>query len=210
MAGRRSLPAQRRLATQPAASALLPLLAASVFLSSFADVSAASLQEQIALCVTCHGATGQSENPEVPHIGGQPKLFVMYQLFFYREGRRASPEMNTVAKDMSDADLTALSDYVAGLPPPQPAGGTLDEARYGRGAELAVRRICGTCHNPDYSGREQMPRLAGQREAYLLKSFKEYQAGARVGTQAAMAEAVRGLSEAELADLAYYLARFRP
>ena len=60
----------------------------------------------------------QSENPEVPHIGGQPKLFVMYQLFFYREARRKSPEMNTVAKDMSDADLTALSDYVAGLPPP--------------------------------------------------------------------------------------------
>ena len=120
--------------------------------------------------------------------------------------------MNTVAKDMSDADLTAISDYVAGLPPPppQPASGTLDEARYGRGAELSAKRICGTCHNPDYSGREQMPRIAGQREAYLMKSFKEYQAGARVGTQAAMAEAMRGLSEVELADLAYYLARFRP
>jgi len=162
------------------------------------------------LCVACHGATGQSENPEVPHIGGQPKLFVMYQLFFYREGRRKSQEMNTVAKDMSDADLTALSEYVAGLPPPQPASGAVDEARYGRGAELAAKRICGTCHNPDYSGREQMPRVAGQREAYLMKSFREYQAGARVGTQAAMAEAVRGLSDAELADLAYYLARFRP
>ncbi len=210
MADRRLLPARRRLATRPAASALLPLLAAGTFLLSHAGASAASLQEQIALCVACHGATGQSENPEVPHIGGQPKLFVMYQLFFYREGRRTSPEMNTVAKDMSDADLTALSDYVAGLPPPQPASGMLDEARYGRGAELAAKRICGTCHNPDYSGREQMPRIAGQREAYLLKSFKEYQAGVRVGTQAAMAEAVRGLTEAELADLAYYLARFRP
>ena len=55
-----------------------------------------------------------------------------------------------------------------------------------------------------------MARVAGQREAYLLKSFKEYQAGTRVGTQAAMAEAVRGLAEADLADLAYYLARFRP
>ena len=169
-----------------------------------------SLQEQIAPCVACHGATGQSENPEVPHIGGQPKLFVMYQLFFYREGRRKSAEMNTVAKELSDADLTALSDHVAGLPPPPPAGGAVDEARYRRGAELAAKRICATCHNADYSGREQMPRLAGQHEAYLMKSFKEYQAGARVGTQAAMAEAVRGLSDAELADLAYYLARFRP
>jgi len=207
MGDRRSLPARGRLA----ASALPPLLlAAGVFLANLTGVSAASLQEQIALCVACHGATGQSENPEVPHIGGQPKLFVMYQLFFYREGRRKSAEMNTVAKDMSDADLTALSEYVAGLPPPPPASGVVDEARYGRGAELAKQRICGTCHNPDYSGREQMARVAGQREAYLMKSFREYQAGARVGTQAAMVEAVRGLSDAELADLAYYLARFRP
>src|SRR5262245_12703987 len=197
---------RRRRAVRPVASALF--LAA---LSSMdVEARAASLQEQKALCVACHGETGQSENPEVPHIGGQPKLFVMYQLFFYREGRRNSPEMNTVAKDLSDADLTALSDYVAGLPPPPPASGPVDEARYGRGAELAGRRICGTCHNPDYSGREQMGRIAGQREAYLLKSFREYQAGVRVGTQAAMAEAVRGLTEPELADLAYYLARFRP
>ena len=134
----------------------------------------------------------------------------MYQLFFYREARRTSPEMNTVAKDMSDAELTAISDYVAGLPPPPPADGAIDEARYRRGAALAQARICGTCHNPDYSGREQMPRIAGQREAYLFKAFKDYQAGIRVGTQAAMAEAVRGLDDAALADLAYYLARFRP
>lgn len=202
--------ARRRLATRPAASALLPLLAAGAFLSIFADASAAPLKERIALCVACHGETGQSQDPEVPHIGGQPKLFVMYQLFFFREGRRKSPEMNKVAEDMTDADLTAMSDYVAGLPPPQPASGALDEARYRRGAELAQQRICGTCHNPDYSGREQMPRLAGQREAYLLKSFKEYRAGTRVGKLAAMAEAVRGLTDVDLAGLAYYLARFRP
>jgi hypothetical protein len=34
--------------------------------------------------------------------------------------------------------------------------------------------------------------------------------GVRIGTQAAMAEAVRGLDDAALGDLAYYLARFRP
>jgi cytochrome c553 len=206
--GSRRSPSARRRAT---AFALWLLLFPAFPFAAPESASAASLQEQIAQCVACHGDSGQSQNPDVPHIGGQPKLFVMYQLFFYREGRRTSPEMNTVAKDMSDADLTALSEYVAGLPPPPPpTGGDLDEARYRRGAELARMRICGTCHNPDYSGREQMPRLAGQREAYLMKSFREYQAGVRVGTQAAMAEAVRGLGDAELADLAYYLARFRP
>ena len=173
------------------------------------DTAAQRLADKIAACAACHGETGQSQDPNVPHIGGQPKLFVMYQLFFYREGRRASPEMNAITKGMSDAELTALSDYTAGLPPPQPADAPIDEARYRRGAELAGKRICAACHNADYSGREQMPRLAGQREAYLLKSFRDYQQGARIGTQAAMAEAVRGLGESDLADLAYYLARFR-
>src|SRR5215475_741856 len=170
---------------------------------------AQTLHDKIAACTACHGETGQSPDANVPSIGGQPRLFVMYQLFFYREGRRANPEMNTVTKDMSDAELTAISDYVAGLPPPPASNEPVDEARYRVGAELAGKRICGVCHNADFSGREQMPRLAGQREAYLIKSFKEYQAGTRVGTQAAMAEAVRGLSDSDFADLAYYLQHFR-
>ena len=188
---------------------LLLVLSTSALALVPAAARAETLQEKIAQCVACHGKDGRSERADIPHIGGQPKLFVMYQLFFYREGRRASPEMNTVAKGMTDADLTALSDFVAKLPPPPPAGGDVDVARYARGAELAAKRICASCHNPDYSGREQMPRLAGQREAYLLKSFKEYQAGKRIGTQAAMAEALRGLDDAQLSDIAHYLTHFR-
>jgi cytochrome c553 len=205
MGSRRSQSARRRLV----ASALALLLFAGALASKPVAARAETLQEKIAQCVACHGEAGRSENPDVPHIGGQPKLFVMYQLFFYREGRRVSPEMNTAAKGMTDADLTALSDFIAKLPPPPSADG-IDATRYARGAELAAKRICATCHNPDYSGREQMPRLAGQREAYLLKSFQEYQAGKRIGTQAAMAEALRGLDEAQLSDLAHYLTHFRP
>jgi cytochrome c553 len=184
--------------------------ALALFLAPIAAASAQSLQDKIAQCAACHGEDGQSKDPKIPHIGGQPKLAVMYQLFFYREGRRKSPEMNFIAKDLSDAELSAIADYVAKLPPPSPIGGQLDEARYRRGAELAQKRICTSCHNADFSGREQMPRLAGQHEAYTLQALTEYRAGTRVGTQAAMAEAVRGLDDAALGDLAYYLARFRP
>jgi cytochrome c553 len=186
------------------------LLAAGLLVGAASPGSGASLEKRIALCVTCHGATGQSQLPEVPHIGGQPRLFVMYQLFYYREGRRQNAEMNAIAKGMSDADLQALSTYVAGLPAPPVATGPIDEARYGRGAELARSRLCASCHNADYSGREQMPRLAGQRESYMVRALQDYRAGARIGTQAAMAEAVRGLTDTDFADLAYFLARVRP
>jgi cytochrome c553 len=169
-----------------------------------------SLQDKIAQCAACHGEDGKSADPSMPNIGGQPKLFVMYQLFFYREGRRKSPEMNTIAKELTDAELTAISDHVSKLPPPPPAPGPIDETKFKRGAEIAQKRICASCHNPDYSGRDQMPRLAGQREAYTVQALKDYRTGARIGTQAAMAETVRGLDDAAFADLAYFFAHVRP
>ena len=201
MAASRHRSARRRIA---ASALFLGLLAVA---GPLAD--AQSLQDKIAQCAACHGEYGRSQDPKIPHIGGQPKLFVMYQLFFYREGRRKNPEMHLIAKGMSDGELDAIAEHVARLPPPPPGDGPVDEARYLRGADLASRRLCASCHNADYSGREQMPRLAGQHESYTLVALQDYKAGVRVGTQAAMAEAVRGLGDGELSDLAYYLARFR-
>jgi len=200
MAASRSRHVRRRLA----ASALAVLLAAPE------AALAQSLQDKIAQCAACHGEDGRSKDPGIPHIGGQPKLAVMYQLFFYREGRRKSPEMNLVTKDLTDAELTAIAEHVAQLPPPPTVADAIDQARYRRGAALADRQLCASCHNPDYSGREQMPRLAGQYEAYTVKALQDYRTGTRIGTQAAMAEAVRGLTDADFADLAYFLARVRP
>src|SRR5262245_22380033 len=135
--GSRRFPSVRR---RLAASALT--LLAVALPASFKDAvaQAETLQDKIAQCVACHGETGRSENPDLPHIGGQPKLFVMYQLFFYREGRRTSPEMNTVAKGMTDSELTALSDFVAKLPPPPPTESGADATRYTRGADVAAKR----------------------------------------------------------------------
>ena len=196
---------RRRLA---AVSAFFVVLAALLVIA-LKDANAQSLQDKIAQCAACHGEDGQSKDPKIPNIGGQPKLFVMYQLFFYREGRRKSPEMNVIAKELSDSELDAIATYVAKLPP-APSRPAPDDARYQRGAKLAQERICASCHNPDYSGREQMARLAGQHPEYTLKALQDYRAGVRIGTQAAMPETVRGLDDEALADLAHYLAHFRP
>ncbi|MGC2517760.1 MAG: c-type cytochrome [Burkholderiales bacterium] len=66
---------------------------------------------------------------------------------------------------------------------------------------------CTVCHNPDFSGREQMPRLANQREDYLLKAMRDYKSGARIGYGgASMSEELSGLDDADLAALAHFLA----
>ena len=114
--------------------------------------------------------------------------------------------MTEVARAMTDDDLRAFSAWVASLPPPAAPAGAPDAQRMARGRTLTQQRPCGTCHNPDFSGREQMPRLAHQREEYLLRAMREYQKGTRIGYGGAMAEELHGLSDDDLRALAHYFA----
>ena len=161
----------------------------------------------LAACLACHGGGGVSQTPLTPSLGGQPSFFVIAQLFLFREGRRDSAAMNSAARGLSDDELRAFADLIARLPPPPPTATQPDPARFSRGRALAQDHRCASCHEPDFSGRENMPRLANQREDYLLKALRDYKSGARVGYgNAVMPETVSGLSDADLADVAHFLA----
>jgi len=174
--------------------------------SSFAAPPSAERTEQ---CLACHGSTGQSELSEIPSLGGQPSLYVTFQLLFFREKQRKNAIMNDQIKDFSDDDLQQFADFISKLPPPKPAtDAAIDKAKFEHGKTLAGKAHCGFCHNADLSGRDQMPRLAGQREEYLRKALGDYKTGARVGSSAAMAGAIAGLSDDDLNDLAYFASHF--
>jgi len=168
---------------------------------------AATIEERMAVCLACHGADGQSRLPETPSLGGQPAFFVIAQLFLFRDGRRANEAMTAAARGLTNDDLRAFADRISRLPPPPPPPEAPDPARAARAAALAREHRCVVCHNPDFSGRDQMPRLAHQREEYLLRAMREYKAGTRIGYAGAMAEELRPLGDADLLDLAHYLSR---
>ena len=54
-----------------------------------------------------------------------------------------------------------------------------------------------------------MPRLAGQREDYLLQSMRQFKSNLASGRDTIMAAALYGVGEDELVDLAHYLAFVR-
>ena len=185
----------------------VPLLAAApaAAQSPVQSPPAQSLDERFIVCLACHGADGQSRIPETPSLGGQPSFFVVAQLFLFREGRRDNAAMVAAAKGLTNNDLTGFAERVTRLPPPPAPGDPVDPVRFARGRTLTLRHPCGVCHNPDFSGREQMPRLANQREDYLLKSMREYKSGARLGYGGAMSQELAGLSDQDLIDLAHFL-----
>ncbi len=78
-----------------------------------------------------------------------------------------------------------------------------------RGRILADQNHCNVCHRADFSGQDNVPRLADQREDYLLKSLKDYKSGARHGYDATMAEVLQAVHVNDLGELAYFLAHAR-
>ena len=60
---------------------------------------------------------------------------------------------------------------------------------------------------PRLAGRDQVPRLAGQREDFLARTMAEYRDGVRVGADSQMNGAVAGLTDAQIAALAHYLSQ---
>ena len=158
-------------------------------------------------CLSCHGATGRSETPEVPSLGGQPSPYTLIQLFMFREGLRQAEPMNAMTKELSDQDLQSTADYIATLPPPPAPADPGESQQMEQGRAVAEQHRCNICHRPDYSGQQSVPRLAHQREDYLLKTLREYKSGARHAYDASMAEVLQPIDDAQLVEFAYYLSR---
>lgn len=182
-------------------------LAAAALLFALATAQAQQPQ-QLNLCVACHGPQGNSQNPLIPSLAGQPKIFLENQMVLIREGLRDIPPMKGVLDGLKDSDLIVLANYFAAQTP-VPLIGPVDSARFERGKVLARSMLCGTCHLPDYKGREQMPRLAGQHERFLRAVMQEYRDKPGPGRDTVMAAALYGLKDEHLDDLAHFLANPR-
>jgi cytochrome c553 len=170
---------------------------------------AESLQEKVAPCLACHGEKGSSEIENTPSLGGQTAPYALIQIFMFREKLRVFDIMNEMAKPLSDDDLRAVSDLIATLPPPQPIVDAADAARLERGRALIKQNRCDFCHRPHLEGAENVPRIAAQREDYLLKTLREYKTNTRHGYDGSMAEVLDRVPDQDIVDLAYTIARFK-
>ena len=145
----------------------------------------------------------------MPSLGAQPAFYVTIQLYMFRERMRVVEPMNAMTKGLGDDDLRSMADVISKLLPPLPASELPDPARLERARALIQQHRCNFCHNQDFSGEKNVPRLAGQREDYLVKTLREYKSNARRAYDASMADVMYPVTDADILDLAHFLAHLR-
>jgi cytochrome c553 len=70
-------------------------------------------------CARCHGPQGQGSGLGYPALAGQPAEYVAVQLQAWKASkRRNDPQdvMGSIARRLTDAEIEALANHVAGLP----------------------------------------------------------------------------------------------
>lgn len=167
-----------------------------------------SIAERLQTCAGCHGADGNSVTQGIPSLAAQPKLFIENVLVFTREGLRGNAVMQGLMKGISDREIVALANHFAALPA-KPAAGVLDKALSAKGRAAVEKLRCGSCHLQNYLGREQMPRLAGQREEVLYSKMIAFRDKAPPGTDTIMSATLYGVADADIKAMAHFLAHAR-
>ena len=79
---------------------------------------AGDMSKGLPACAACHGPAGAGIPSQYPRIAGQFAQYTEAQLKVFRDGTRANDPakmMRMVALKMTDAEIKAVSDYIAGL-----------------------------------------------------------------------------------------------
>lgn len=77
------------------------------------DVAAGKAKS--AACTACHGADGISKIAVYPNLAGQKAKYLEAQMKAFRDGKRKNPMMIMPTKKLTDADISNLAAYYAGL-----------------------------------------------------------------------------------------------
>ena len=184
-------------------------------------------------CATCHGADGNSPDPQYPKLAGQSRAYLYSQLLAFKRGTRSSQVMSGIVASLSDAQMRDAADFFSRQPR------TADIVKDRRLAAIGERIFfggmpaCTMCHGsagqrdmpmmgPGMMGHGMMgmgqgmmgmrgsgnvPRLYGQHAAYVVDQLYRFAAGARRGT--VMNRIAASLSEQEMKAVAEYLSGLR-
>ena len=183
-------------------------VATAVAVVLMAGAQAADVKEKAEVCKGCHGDNSISQMENIPSLAGQLDQYIQWQLVYFRSGARKNEQMQPIVQDLDNADIRNLGAYFAAM---EPFKATPDENAdlSAKGKQAAAGRRCASCHGDNFAGTKAVPRLAGQREDYLVKTLHDYKSSARNGgPQGVMSDVAYPLSDEEISALAHYLSHF--
>ena len=175
--------------------------AAALILPAFLFIETAGAAKSDS-CAHCHGTDGNSTSSAYPSLAGQTREYLYRQIKAFKEGLRKNSMMSPAVVVLSDQDMQDLADYFSEQTLARSTAKT-DPAIVEKGRKIASEAQCVACHQPNFKGLNEFPRVSRQKYPYIVKQLKDYREGTRASD--IMAPAAKNLSDEQIEALAQYL-----
>jgi cytochrome c553 len=187
---------------------------------------AAAGATKAAACAACHGADGNSVDPQYPKLAGQNERYIARQLALYKSGERQNPIMMGMAAPLSAQDMRDIGAHFAAQ---KIVPGVADDSAIAEGAnrgrkfyEVGERVFdagnatsgvpaCKACHGPTGAGNPgpAWPSVGGQHAGYVATQLTGFRDGMVWGADARantiMRDVAKNLTDEEIQALATYV-----
>jgi cytochrome c553 len=167
-------------------------------------------------CGACHGANGNSVNPEWPSLAGLGADYIAEQLNNFKSGKRVNAIMMGMVAALSPDDYADLGAYFDSLTntglESDPSYWQAGEKLFRGGDQSRGIPACMACHGPTGAGNEpaKFPALRGQHSVYVVKQLNDYASAARTtGPNGVMQTIAKRLSPDDMRNLAAYVQGIR-
>ncbi len=185
----------------------LPFAALTLALTAFPAMAMAMedfvLEDEVAVCMSCHGQDGVPVAPDYPVIWGQQYFYIYTQLRDYGSGRRDSEIMTPLAAKYDRDQAKLLAEHFAALTWPD-----IPAAMEDGDQQIAEKGVtggqCSACHGK-WQGDSRIPRLAGQQAGYLKKTMMDFKNEIRLNAPDKIST-MQQLDDATIEALSRYLA----
>jgi len=171
-----------------------------------------------ASCDACH-ATGVRQATKAPQLAGQSASYLKKQLLQFQQGERGAAagdiggqQMAAMAKSLSEAQITELSQFYSAQKPDSSTATTNNNAsQLDQGRRLYIGS-CGACHGAKAEGNAALhaPALFLLDNSYLQLQLTHFRDGVRGTTKTdkpgrQMTLMSRQLSDADIQAVAAYI-----
>ncbi len=181
--------------------------------NAYAAGDATAGESKSAACAACHGADGNSTNPDWPKIAGQHPKYTEKQLKEFKAGRRVNALMSGMVAPLSEQDMADLAAFYATK---VTTGGFVSEAELplgekiyrGGNAKTGVP-ACMSCHGPTGVGDPlaAIPALSGQHAKYIATQLYAFREGERSNDpKSMMRDVARWMTKQEIEAVSQYVA----
>jgi cytochrome c553 len=215
-----AVPAVSRATSPDPASAAT----AAVTPNPYADGTEQAGAPKAAVCFSCHGPNGNSQNPAWPRLAGQNAVYIAEQLHLFKDDVRKNPVMQPMAAGLSDQDIDNVAVFFAAQTPTgleaDPSYWKAGQALYMHGDAASGVPGCVACHGPLGRGNPAAgyPALEAQQSVYVVTQLQNYANGSRYSGPHAttaspnsviMFDIAKRLTPEEIRDVASYVQGLR-